>query len=112
MNLDEALTLAKVLAGLNAQSKGRRLGIYPERLEGEKPEKNRQRLLEETFSVEVLGRQVPAIHTKDGIRAIERDKPVSIRVTRESGSAVISSSAGSAHTRRRTPVQRRWPGAG
>ena len=63
-HLDEALTLAKVLAGLNAQSKRRRLGIYPERLEGEKPEKNRQR-------------QVPAINTKDGIRAIDRDKPVS-----------------------------------
>ena len=73
----EALTLGKVVAGLNAQSKGRRLGIFPEHPEEEKPEKHRQQPLEEIFTVEVLGRLVPAINTKDGIRALDKDRPVS-----------------------------------
>ncbi len=74
---DEALTLAKAVTGLNAQSKGRRLGIYQEREEEEKkPEKQRQHAAEETFSVEILGRPVPAMNTKDGIRAVEKDKPI------------------------------------
>ena len=74
---DEALTLAKVVTGLNAQSKGRRLGIYSEQPEEEKPERQRQRQLEEVFSVEILGRPVPAVNTADGIRAVDKDKPVS-----------------------------------
>ena len=35
-NKSEALTLGKAVAGLNAQSKGRRLGIYEEKTEDEK----------------------------------------------------------------------------
>lgn len=73
---DEALTLAKAVAGLNAQSKGRRLGIYTEQPEEEKPDRQRQRNEEETFAVVVLGRPVPAINTKDGIRAVDDGKPI------------------------------------
>jgi len=73
---EEALTLAKAVTGLNAQSKGRRLGIYQEHPEEEKPEKNRLRPAQETFSVEILGRPVPAMNTKEGIRAVEKDKPI------------------------------------
>ncbi len=73
---DEALTLAKAVTGLNAQSKGRRLGIYTEQNKEEQPKKARQRPQEETFSVEILGRPVPAVNTKEGIRAVLEDKPI------------------------------------
>lgn len=74
---DEALTLARAVTGLNAQSKGRRLGIYEEHPEAEKPEKQRNRPPTETFSVDLLGRAVPVVNTRDGIRAVEKDRPVS-----------------------------------
>jgi hypothetical protein len=73
---DEALSLAKAVSGLNAQSKGRRLGIYQEHPEEEQPEKQRKPPAEETLSVELLGRPVPAVHTKDGLRAVEKDNPI------------------------------------
>jgi hypothetical protein len=73
----EALTLGKVVAGLNAYSKGQRLGIY-DPVE-DKGEKARQRKPDEQFFVELLGRPVPVINTKDGIRAVTKDKPVDPR---------------------------------
>ncbi len=74
---DEALTLAKAVTGLNAQSKGRRLGIYEEHPQEEKPEKQRKQPVDKTFSVDILGRAVTAMNTKEGIRAVEKDKPIS-----------------------------------
>ena len=73
---DEALTLAKAVTGLNAQSKGRRLGIYEERPEEERAETQRKRAAKETFSVELMGRAVQSVNTKDGIRALEKDRPI------------------------------------
>ena len=73
---DEALTLAKAVTGLNAQSKGRRLGIFSEQPEEDKPEKQRQHKADDTFSLVILGRHIPAINTPDGIRAVEKDKPI------------------------------------
>ena len=72
---DAALTLGKTLAGLNAQAKGRRLGIYKpaERVEGMPPKKLR---LGEEFWVKLLGRPIPARHTENGIRAVDKDKPI------------------------------------
>ncbi len=72
---EEALSLGKALAGLNAQSKGRRLGIYKpaEQPEGVPPKKAR---LGEEFWVELLGRPLPAIKTKSGIRAVEGARPI------------------------------------
>jgi hypothetical protein len=49
---DEALSLGKAVAGLTAQAKGRRLGIYK------------------------AGRQVPAVNTEDGVRAVVKDKAI------------------------------------
>jgi hypothetical protein len=69
----ESLTLGRALAGLNAQSKGRRLGIF--KPHEETPKKARQKSAEEEFSIELLGRAVPAMNTEDGIRAVERGKP-------------------------------------
>jgi len=71
---DEALSLGKAVAGLNAQSKGRRLGIYkpvPKEIK-----KARAKERGEEFFVEICGRQVPAVNTEDGVRAVVKDKPV------------------------------------
>ena len=71
---DEALSLGRAVAGLNAQSKGRRLGVF--KLHEVKPEKARERGDGERFLVEVCGRDVPAAVTPDGVRAVSRGKPV------------------------------------
>ncbi len=66
---EEALTLGKGLAGLNAQSKGRKLGIF-------KPSEDKEPPRKEAFAVELLGRQVPARQTDEGVRALNKDSPV------------------------------------
>src|SRR5947209_1493950 len=71
---DEALTLGKAVAGLNAQAKGRRLGIF--KPHEEKPKKAREKERGERFLIEVLGRPVPATNTDDGIRAVRGSKPI------------------------------------
>ena len=71
---DEALSLGKAVAGLTAQSKGQRLGIYkpvPEELK-----RARARKRGEEFLVEICGRSVPAVNTADGVRAVTKDKPI------------------------------------
>jgi len=71
---DEALTLGKAVAGLNAQAKGQRLGIFhPSQ---DKPEQARERGAGETFLIELLGRPVPVTNTADGIRATIKGKPI------------------------------------
>ena len=72
---EEALTLGKAVAGLNAQAKGRTLGIYsaPKRAEGGAPKK---RGLGEEFWVPLCGRGVPAKRTERGVRAVVKDKPI------------------------------------
>ena len=71
---DEALTLAKAVAGLNAQAKGPRLGIF--KPDEEKAKKARQKERGQRFWVEVLGRPVPATNTDEGIRAVRGSKPL------------------------------------
>jgi hypothetical protein len=68
-----ALTLGKALAGLNAQSKGRRLGIFSE-AEGPQGEAKKKTRAAQPQLVPLLGRGVPAVRTKDGLRALEKDK--------------------------------------
>jgi hypothetical protein len=70
----EALTLAKAVTGLTAQSKGRRLGIFkpvPKEMK-----KARARKRGEVFRVEILGRSVSCINTAEGLRALNKDAPV------------------------------------
>ncbi len=75
-NHDTALTLGKSVAGLNAQSKGQRLGIF-DKSEVEREEKeSKARKPGEQFSVTVLGRSVPAVHTPQGVRATAKGKPI------------------------------------
>ena len=68
-NEDEALTLGKALAGLNAQTKGRSLGIF--KPHEEKPTKAREKDRGEKLWIEICGRPVPAKNTDDGIRAVK-----------------------------------------
>lgn len=66
---ETALTLGKAVAGLNAQSKGRRLGIYEEKTEeDEKKNAKREKAAKPEF-IEILGRGVPAVKTPKGLRA-------------------------------------------
>ncbi|MCX6026716.1 MAG: hypothetical protein NTY23_10745 [Chloroflexi bacterium] len=71
-----ALTLGKALAGLNAQSKGRSLGIYhaPELGPGAKP-KAKTGLGEDRW-VELCGRPIPVKSTQAGLRAVVLDDPI------------------------------------
>src|SRR6266704_730515 len=69
---EEALSLGKAVAGLTAQSKGRRLGIFaptPEALQKARKEKQAKE-----FGIEILGRHLPAINNPDGIRAVNKAK--------------------------------------
>jgi hypothetical protein len=71
---DEALSLGKAVAGLTAQSKGRRLGIF--RPVPQEVKKARTRKRGEEFLIEICGRQVPAINTADGVRAVNKNIPI------------------------------------
>jgi hypothetical protein len=57
------------LAGLTAQTKGRRLGIYKPHEEGAKVAREKER--GEEFWIELCGRPLPAKNTEDGIRAVK-----------------------------------------
>jgi hypothetical protein len=74
---DEALSLGKAVTGLTAQSKGRRLGIYKPVPQEAKQARSRKR--GEEFFIEICGRQVPAISTTEGVRAVIKNKPIEAR---------------------------------
>ena len=70
----EALTLAKELTGLNAQSKGQRLGIFTP---AEKdPSEIRHKKSPETSYVELMGRSLAVVSTPDGLRATADGEPI------------------------------------
>ncbi len=73
---DAALTLGKSVSGLNAQSKGQRLGIYDKPTD--QPEKAPAKTAKspKQFSVPILGRAVPATQTPQGVRATAEGKPI------------------------------------
>lgn len=70
----EALTLGKSVAGLNAQAKGQRLGIFTpsEKQAGERGRPPAG----ENIAVNLLGRQVPAVSQDDGLRATNKGQPI------------------------------------
>jgi len=72
---DEALSLGKAVTGLNAQSKGQRLGIY------RKHEMPRERREGRADSVELFGREIPVTRTPAGVRALNKGVPVSAERT-------------------------------
>jgi len=73
---ETALTLGKAVAGLNAQSKGRKLGIYEEKTEEEKKKEAKKERPVKTEFIEILGRGVPAVKTPKGLRAAIKGEPI------------------------------------
>lgn len=73
---DEALTLGRGVAGLNAQSKGVHLGIFEPTPEAERA---RRRKAEpgEALHVDLMHRAVPAVETPQGLRAVSGGRPIS-----------------------------------
>ena len=80
---EAALTLGQAVAGLNAQSKGRRLGIIDEPTDHDQKRDQRARKPPQPSVVTLLGRPVPATNTGHGLRAMRQDQPIDPRgVTR------------------------------
>ena len=76
---DEALTLGKAVAGLTAQAKGRRLGIFEPTPENLRAARARHREEIGAFPIGFMGRKVPVLATADGLRALDRDRPAEPR---------------------------------
>lgn len=74
---DEALTLGRAVAGLNAYTKGASLGLFkptPREVRAKRAARARKAGV---FRVELLHRAVPVMQTHEGLRAVARgDKPV------------------------------------
>ncbi len=71
-----ALTLGRSLAGLNAQSKGQRLGIFEKPTDKSGGRESKPAKTSKVESVELMGRQVPVVRTPKGVRAATDGKPV------------------------------------
>jgi hypothetical protein len=72
---DEALTLGRAVKGLNAYSKGVSLGLF-QPTPTEVKEQRRKMRKEETVTIDLLHRAVPAKHTHEGLRALSGDGPI------------------------------------
>jgi hypothetical protein len=72
---DEALTMGRVVAGLNAYAKGKSLGLF--KPAPEEVRKERKRLEQGAqMHVDLLHRAVPVAVTPDGLRALSKGKPI------------------------------------
>jgi len=72
---EEALTLGRAVAGLNAYSKGVSLGLFtpaPKELRAKK----RKLVQGERLRIDLLGRAVPAVRTPEGLRATSKERPI------------------------------------
>ncbi|HEY2954367.1 MAG TPA: hypothetical protein VGK89_03850 [Candidatus Eisenbacteria bacterium] len=72
----EALTLGKALSGINAQSKGRALGIFKPAGKSETARRRRELKPGEALGVELMHRTIPAVRTPEGLRAAHGGKPM------------------------------------
>lgn len=72
---DEALTLGRAVAGLNAYAKGVSLGLFTPTPEDVRARRAKLRPAD-TIHVDLLHRAVPAIHTPEGLRALSKEKPI------------------------------------
>jgi hypothetical protein len=71
---EASLTIGRTLAGMNAQTKGRRLGIYHEK-EVDEARAEARRAAQVKF-VDLMGREVPTMRTREGIRAAVDGNPI------------------------------------
>ena len=72
---DEALTLGRAVAGLNAYSKGVSLGLFQPTPKEVKEQRKKMRK-EETVTIDLFHRAVPAKHTDEGLRALSGESPI------------------------------------
>ena len=72
---DEALTLGRAVAGLNAYFKGVSLGLFQPTPQ-EVQEQRRKMRKEEAVTVDLLHRAVPAKPTDEGLRALSGENPI------------------------------------
>lgn len=72
---DEALTLGRAVAGLNAYSKGVSLGLFTPTPDEVRAKRAKLRP-KETITVDLMHRAVPAVHTEQGLRALAGVKPM------------------------------------
>ena len=73
---EEALTLGRAVAGLNAQLKARHLGIHEtSRTKKGSSSTTRPPKVRAPLEVELLGRVVPVVKTPNGVRSAESGKP-------------------------------------
>jgi len=73
---EAALTLGKAVAGLNAQSKGRRLGLFEEAKGPQEERDPTARPPGDQFLVSLLHRRVPVVKTDLGVRATVKGQPI------------------------------------
>jgi hypothetical protein len=72
---DEALTMGRVVAGLNAYAKGKSLGLF--RPAPEEIRRARKRLEHGAqMHVDLLHRAVPVERTPEGLRAVSKGRPI------------------------------------
>ncbi len=71
---DEALTLGKAVAGLAAQSKGQRLGIFTPSPDAVRKERAKKAKTAGVLRVALLGRAVPVLRTDFGLRAVDKEQ--------------------------------------
>jgi hypothetical protein len=75
-NHDEALTLGRAVAGLNAYSKGKALGIFeptPKEVQAKRAEKAKTK---QVLPVDLLHRAVPVLQTPEGLRALSKEQAI------------------------------------
>jgi hypothetical protein len=72
---EEALTLGRAVAGLNAYSKGVSIGLFKPSPRDVREQRRKLREAE-TLTVDLLHRAVPAVRTEEGLRALSKDKPM------------------------------------
>ena len=69
-----ARTFGKVVAGLNAQSTGRQLGMFEESTDAQADKDHKARQSGETSTVTLLHRRVPVMRTEPGVQATVKDR--------------------------------------
>lgn len=70
---DEALSLGRAVAGLNAYSKAKAIGLVSGAETEPREEKAKAKPAKRPDTVELLGRRVPVIKTEKGWRAVSKD---------------------------------------
>jgi len=73
---DTSLTLGRAVAGLTAQSKGRRLGIYTPSSDEAREALREQRAEAGAETVTMMGCAIPCVQTTEGLRALNKASPI------------------------------------